>query len=493
MASLTCQQMRELEDQAFKRGATPEDLMEKAGRGMARKMIHRYPQPGHAIACIGTGNNGGDALVVLRYLAEAGWDISIRFLHPRSKLSALPQKKWRELGDCAENVELSELSGGGPVLLLDGLLGIGASGPLRSPLAELAWWMNEMRDRRGATIVAMDIPSGLNGDTGEAYEHAVTADLTLTVGVPKTGLLMPEAVNYTGVVETVPLVELSSSCDESASLIDTASLIGLLPRRPHDFHKGDAGRVGILAGSKGMLGAAVLCAQGALRSGAGLVTVFAYDDIYPLLAPMLPPEVMLHPIRALDEIRKVSLDSLAMGPGIGSENQQENRRWLSLLQRLDLPMVLDADALNRLAGESLVKFLRPNHVLTPHPGEMARLFPEGEHMGRVEKVNAFIERYPDTTLLLKGTHSMVAQSGKPLQVNGSGSSGMASGGQGDVLTGVVAGLLAQGLDPFEAARLGAWLCGRAAELAISHGQQSVQSLCAGDIPNWLGMAFLELV
>lgn len=492
MGSVTCRKMRDLEELAFKQGSTPEGLMEKAGRGIAMEILRRYPTAGIAVACVGSGNNGGDALVALRYLKEAGWDVSVRCYHSRNQLGALPRKKWRELGECPHNKEIADTYCGEPVVILDGLLGIGASGALREPLCELAEWMNTMRLRCGASVVAMDIPSGVNGDTGEVYEGAVIADLTLTVGVPKCGLLETGSANYVGQIQTIRLAELQAEDDSSSCLIDRDSLRGLLPKRPHDFHKGDAGRLGVFAGSEGMLGAAVLCAKGALRSGVGLVTLFAYEDVYPLLAPMLPPEVMLRSIRSLDEIRKVSLDALAMGPGIGHSNQDETRLWLGLLRLLELPVVLDADGLNRLADKSLVKYLRPNHVLTPHPGEMARLFPEAEHMGRREKVLAFIERYPGTTLLLKGVHSLVAQSGRSLHVNGTGHSGMACGGQGDVLTGVIGGLLAQRIDPFDAARLGAWLCGRAAELAISHGQESVYSLSAGDIPDWLGMAFREL-
>ena len=492
MGSLTCQKMRELEDQAFKQGATAEDLMEKVGRGIAAAIFRRYPTPGRVVACIGTGNNGGDALVVLRHLSNEGWRIGVRYLHPLSKLAVLPRKKWRELGECPCNEAVDTHSTGEAFLLLDGLIGIGASGPLRAPLDELAAWMNEMRCAHRADIIAMDLPSGLNGDTGVGEAGAVVADLTLTVGVPKTGLLTPIAANFTGVIETIPLAELPPPDDGSPSLIDLTSLKNTLPRRPHDFHKGDAGRVGIFAGSRGMLGAAVLCARGAMRSGAGLVTVFAYEDIYPMLATMLPPEVMVRRMRSLGEIRKCRLDALAMAPGIGASNQQENRRWLTLLRQLDLPIVLDADALNRLADKSLVKYLRSNHILTPHPGEMTRLFPEGEDMHRFDKVSAFIERYPGTTLLLKGVHSIVAQDGQPFHINGSGHAGMACGGQGDVLTGVIVGLLAQGVTSMDAARLGVWLCGRAAELAVSHGAQSMRSLSAGDIPDWLGVAFQEL-
>lgn len=492
MGSLTCQEMRKLERQAFRQGSTAEGLMEKAGQGIASAIRKRYPTPGKALACIGSGNNGGDALVALRYLAAAGWVIDIRCLHAPSAVAALPRKKWRELGDCSWSDELKIEPTGSPLVLLDGLLGIGASGPLRSPLDRLAAWMNDMRLSHGVEIIAMDIPSGLDGDTGEVYEGAIVADCTLTVGVPKVGLLSPSAANVTGSIETIPLAELPVPDDGSPCLIDAATLRGVLPRRPHDYHKGQAGRVGIFSGSEGMLGAAVLCAMGAIRSGAGLVTVFAYEEIYPLLATMLPPEVMLRPIKTLSEIGKVKLDVLAMGPGIGSGNQQENRRWLQFLKQLDIPVVLDADALNRLAGKSLMEYLRPNHVLTPHPGEMARLFPEGEHMTRLDKVHAFTERYPGTTLLLKGSHSLVAQSEQPIAINGSGHAGMASGGHGDVLSGVIAGLMAQGLSGFDSARLGAWLCGRAAELAVGAGGQSVQSLSASDVPAWLGLAFREV-
>ena len=492
MASLSCKGMRELEEDAFARGVSAEELMEKVGQGMASAILRRYPTPGRVVACIGSGNNGGDALVVLRYLAERGWGIKVRCLHPRSKLAELPQKKWGELAEFLLRDSFENMGPDRSLLLLDGLLGIGASGPLRPPLDALAAWMNEMRSEHGADIIAMDLPSGVNGDTGDGYSGAVVADLTLTVAVPKTGLLLPNAANYTGAIEMIPIDALPLPSDGSPSLIDVTTLKGVLPRRPHDFHKGDAGRVGILAGSIGMLGAAVLCARGAIRSGAGLVTVFAYEDIYPILAGMLPPEVMLHPMKSLSEICNVPLDAMAMGPGMGSGNQQENRRWLALLQQLNLPLVFDADALNRLSSQSLVKYLRPNHILTPHPGEMARLFPEGEHLSRVEKVHSFIAHYPGTTLLLKGVHSIIAQKGEPLHVNGSGHAGMACGGQGDVLTGVIAGLLAQGVPPIDAARLGAWLCGRAAELAVSHGGLSQQSLSAGDIPDWLGGAFREL-
>lgn len=480
--------MRQLEEDSFKQGATAEGLMEKAGRGIAAAIARRFPGPGAAIACIGSGNNGGDALVAIRHLAAAGWDTGVRCLHASSELGALPRKKLRELGDCPVNATLPDFDPSRPLVLLDGLLGIGAQGPLREPLAELAGWINATRISHPAYTVAMDIPSGVNGDSGEVYEGAVIADLTLTIGVPKPGLFATAAVNHTGAIERVPLAELPVPDDDSPCLSDVHSVRGLLPRRAHDFHKGNAGKVGIVAGSRGMLGAAALCATGALRGGAGLVVLFADDSLYPLLAPMLPPEAMLRPVSSLQDIEPGEFDAMAVGPGLGGDGGDG---FLDLLGRIKGPLVIDADGLNRIAAAGAGNCIGENSVLTPHPGEMARLFPAGQGMDRIEVAKAFAAQHEGATLLLKGAHSVIARAGCPLYVNGSGNSGMASGGQGDVLTGVIAALLAQGLEPQDAVRYGAWLCGRAAELAISHGNASPQSLLAGDVGTWLGMAFRD--
>ena len=474
--------------------------MEKAGRGIADAIVRRFSSKGTAIACIGSGNNGGDALVAIRYLADAGWKVSIRCLHKSAELGALPRKKIRELGDCPMNSSLPVCHADHPLVLLDGLLGIGANGPLRPPLAELAAWMNDARENHAAQTIAMDIPSGLNGDTGEVYDGAVKADLTLTVGVPKPGLFSSLAVNHTGSIELIALTELPVPEGSDLCLNDVHSLQGILPRRDHDFHKGDAGRVGILAGSRGMLGAAVLCATGALRAGAGLVTLFADESIYELLAPMLPAEVMLRPISTLADINPAEFDAFAIGPGLGRGSKGSETSFLDLLQRMSIPVVIDADGLNRIANKAAGKgsdlgaeqCMGPNFILTPHPGELARLFPEWAGLDRIDIAKAFATRYDRSTLLLKGAHTLVARSGSPVYFNSTGNPGMASGGQGDVLTGVISSLLAQGLEPQDAARMGAWLSGRAAELAISHGNESIQSLTAGDVCNWLGRAFTDM-
>ncbi len=488
MGCLTCDEMRLLEERAFQNGATPEGLMEKAGIGIAQAILRHFPVPGEAIACIGSGNNGGDALVALKYLADAGWATSVRCCADFNNLRSLPRKKWRELegldheGSCANR---------GSRIILDGLLGIGASGPLRDPLDDAAAWMNHQRCQKDTHVISMDIPSGINGDSGEPYEGAVIADLTLTVGVPKRGLLMPAAVNHTGSVETIPLEELPTPTDGDLFLNDVHSLKGLLPRRAHDFHKGNAGRVGVLAGSRGMLGAAVLCSTAALRAGAGLVTLFCMEDIYPLLAPMLPPEIMLKPISSLGEIEEGEFNAFAIGPGLGLETPDDSELF-GLLSRISAPVVIDADGLNRISRDGVGRHLRSSMVLTPHPGEMQRLFPDSAEMDRLEVVRKFNQRFPDVCLLLKGAHSLISQEGSPIYVNGTGHAGMAAGGQGDVLTGVIAALMGQGVVAMDASRMAAWLCGRSAEMAITHGLQSAESLQASDVISHLGGAFREL-
>lgn len=488
MGCLTCEEMRFLEKRVFKMGVTPEALMDRAGRGIADAIRRRYAVPGEAIACIGRGNNGGDALVALKYLAQAGWVISVHCAVESNHLYALPRKKWREL-DVINN-DRSSLPLG-PRIVLDGLLGIGASGPLRGSIAEAAEWINTQRGCPNTCVIAMDIPTGINGNSGVPCKGAVIADLTLTVGICKRGLLMPAAVNHTGSIETVLIDELQIPKDGELCLNDVHSLRGLLPHRPHDLHKGNAGRVGLLAGSRGMLGAAVLCSSAALRAGAGLVTLFCEKNIYPSIAPMLPPEVMLQPVNSLTEIEVDQFDVFALGPGMGIRTWKDGE-YLSLLKRITGPVIVDADGLSIIASSGVDCYLRSGMVITPHPGEMQRLFPDLTDTSRLESVSHFAEQFPDVCLLLKGAHSLITHRSSLVYVNGTGHPGMAGGGQGDVLTGALAALMGQGLKSLEASRMAAWLCGRSAELAIARDLESPESILPSDVIRYFGIAFREL-
>lgn len=469
MSFVTGAAMRSLEEAAFRRGVSAESLMDLAGEGIARRLIDHFPQPGRAVAYVGKGNNGGDALVALRHLRDAGWQIALRAAYPESAWGVLPRRKLRELGGIPAD---AVPPGPGPLVLLDGLLGIGARGELREPLAVLAAEMAALRNDRGAVVAAMDLPSGMDADSGEG---GGTADLTVTVGVPKLGLSTAAGIAKAGRVVVVPLDDLPPPEAAELRFFCPEWFPGLLVPRPHDFHKGNAGRIGLLAGSPGMTGAAVLAASAALRAGAGLVTLHVEPDFLRSLAAPMPPEVMVkasdHPVA---DAFSSGHDALVIGPGTGHAGDSWRTELRAVLATDHAPAVLDADALNLLAASGRRDLLGPRHLVTPHPGEFRRLAPDLAEQDRVEAAAAFVDRHP-CTLLLKGARSLVAAPNEPIRFNPTGHAGMASGGQGDVLSGVAGALLAQGLKPVDAASLAAWLCGRAAERALANGPVTTAS------------------
>ena len=489
---LTCAEMKELERRTFEGDTSPEALMEQAGFCIARAVRQFFPEPGTCVIYAGRGHNGGDALVAARHLAEAGWLVQRRHVFERGQLAELTLKKLVEAGPGIQIAARADyIATKSPIIFLDGLLGIGGAGPLRDPVRRFAREINEMRQLLRAHTFAIDIPTGLDTDTGEADPDCVVADFTLTVGYAKTGLLEDSAVNYVGRLSVLPLVEFAEqnfSAQNDASVALAGNLAPLLLRRKFDTHKGDCGRVAVVAGSPGMTGAALMAAKAAVRAGAGLVTLFAARDIYPLLAATAMPEIMVKPVDSYREILDTPRDVTAIGPGLGTRHRDD---VLHLIKTCPEPMVIDADALNILSeNTSLLHACAGRRLLTPHPGEMARLF-KTQNLSRRETVTAFTREFP-VTLLLKGARTIIGEKGTPLSYNSTGSPGMATGGMGDVLTGACAALIAQGLAPYDAARTGAWLCGRAAELAIFNGEQSEESLAATDLPDRFGAAFKEL-
>lgn len=445
--------------------------MEKVGHRMARVILRDYPISGRAEAYLGKGHNAGDALVILRVLKQEGWQVSVKLAFPETEMAVLTRKKLRELGELGSDHSFRR----GPHLLLDGMLGIGTEGSLREPLRGMAEEMNERRLNSGARVVAMDIPTGLDADTGG--EGVVVADLTLTVGIPKLGLVADSATDFVGRLELIEVEELPLP-EKGDRLISRP----FLRPRPFSFHKGQAGRVGIIAGSPGLLGAAALACQGALRGGAGLITLWAEKELLSDLRAMVSPEVMIRELGDdWNKVCQLSPDALVIGPGLGTDCSDSLFR---LLEKSQLPTVLDADALNLIATHERQDLLGENILATPHPGEMARLhLVEG---ARAEIARSFAEAYP-ATLLYKGARTIVTRKGEPLFYNTTGTPAMATGGQGDLLSGVLGARLAGGQDLLSAACQGAWLAGRAAELALLSGE-SEWSLTPGDVARHLGRA-----
>ena len=480
--------MRDAEEAAFARGVEVEALMDQAGAGIARAVRKFFSHPGRCIVYAGKGHNGGDALVAAERLQRAGWKTDIRLAFPEDDCSELTRKKLQTLRAAPQNWAARE-SQVSTAIVLDGLLGLGAKHLLREPIRAAARQINQLRREQNAFVFAVDLPTGLDSDSGETDPDCVVTDFTVAIGFAKCGLIADAALDFVGRLEVVPLPELTLRDGAPNGLLATAhSLSSLLPRRKFSAYKNQFGRIGVVAGSKGFVGAALMTAQGALRAGAGLVEVFVPEEIYPIVAAAAPVEAMVKPVRSYGDLLEEKIDIWAVGPGLGKSRASE---VLRLIERAEQPMVVDADGLNILAEKiDTLKHCRGPRLLTPHPGEIKRLFDPGK-MSRAETARNFCEQFP-VTLLFKGGRTIVAERDRPLSFNTTGNPGMASGGMGDVLTGVCAGLLGRKLSLYDAARLGAWVCGRAAEMAIFISGASEESLLASDLLDHLGAAFNEL-
>jgi NAD(P)H-hydrate epimerase len=274
--------MRAAEEAAFARGISAEALMEEAGAGIARSITKFFPRPGRCIVFAGKGHNAGDAFVAGRWLARAGWDVEFRLVFPRTQLSALTKKKLGELVASAGPAEKrAALRTGDPAIILDGLLGLGAHPPLREPIRSACREINSL-GKRGLQIIAIDLPTGLDGEGGATDEDCVAADFTITVACAKSGLVADGALDLAGRLDLVALPELQPQTIGKAELATPESLGELIPRRKFSSYKNQFGRIGIVAGSLGFIGAAVMCSSGALRAGAGLVELFVLEQVYPM-------------------------------------------------------------------------------------------------------------------------------------------------------------------------------------------------------------------
>src|SRR5712692_8538359 len=480
--------MRDAEEAAFARGIEVETLMDEAGVGIARAVRKFFPHPGTCFVYAGKGHNAGDALVAAEHLKRAGWKIDLHLAFPESECGELTRKKLQTL----HRHPAEGTRAGGPchTIVLDGLLGLGADRLLREPIRAAAREINQLRHAHNAFVFAVDLPTGLDADSGEVDpEDCVIADFTIAIGFAKHGLIVDPALDFVGRIEVVPLVDLAPEVTAPKELAGTAhSLSPLLPRRKFTAYKNQFGRIGIVAGSKGFVGAALMTASGALRAGAGLVEVFVPEEIYPIIASAAPVESMVKPVRRYRDLLEEKIDIWALGPGLGKERASE---VLNLIENAQQPMVVDADGLNILADKiHTLRTCRGPRLLTPHPGEMKRLMEVGK-MARSGIARNFCDQFP-ITLLLKGSRSIVCERGKPISYNTTGNPGMASGGMGDVLTGVCAGLAGRELSMYDAGRVGAWICGRAAEISIFQFSVSEESLLASDVLAHLGNAFNEL-
>ena len=306
-------------------------------------------------------------------MKEAGWEIDLRLIFPEADLAELTRKKLEdfrrdELPLVQERAEARPSA----TIVLDGLLGLGAKHLLREPIRTAAQEINRLRRDEHAFVFAVDLPTGLDGDTAERDPDCVVADCTITIANAKHGLVIDDAIDFVGRIEIVALDELSIAPSPANDLMACAhSLRAALPRRKFNAYKNEFGRIGVVAGSQGFIGAGLMTTEGALRGGAGLVELFVPKEIYSIVAAAAPAEAMVKPLRSYRDLLEEKVDVWALGPGLGKADAKD---LLKVIERATAPMVLDADGLNIVAGEvEILKRCAGPRLVTPHPGEFARL------------------------------------------------------------------------------------------------------------------------
>jgi len=514
MRVLNTQQMREADRRTIDEIGIPSIvLMENAGRQAVAAMEAAFDDlaSSHVGVLCGRGNNGGDGFVVARTLVQRGVETSVFLLgrvadvrgDARINLEVLGRIGLTvvEIGDAQEwELHFSEISQ--CELLVDAVLGTGFHGQLSGLLETVVADVNGL----GVPVVAIDLPTGLSADTHEVAGEAIEASMTVTLAAPKIPLILPPADSHGGDLVIadigIPLPVLDEVGGPYIELLTRERMRELVPARAADSHKGDFGRVLVIAGSLGRSGAAHLAATGALRSGAGLGTIATPRSCLPIVAAMAP-EYMTEPLdetpsgtidyAALDRVLEIKADVIAVGPGLG-QAPGTAAFVQGLLERAGVPLVIDADALNAFAGEPdrLMGRDGVDVIITPHPGEMARLLNisvEAVQHDRLQHATAFAANHR-VHVVLKGHRTIIAGPDNRAFVNLTGNSGMATGGTGDLLTGMIAAWFAQLLDAEAACKLAVYLHGTAGDLA--EADEGEVALVAGDIAARLGDAVLEL-
>ena len=477
-------------------------LMEKAGEAVVKalqEITAPLSQKTIGVIC-GKGNNGGDGLVAARLLKKQKVSVVVVLTADLDALGSEAQNQYRKAK--AAKVPVLILTGKDglkPVqaalevcdVLVDALLGTGLSRPVEGLIRDLIKSLNQL----GKPILAVDVPSGLSADKGIPLGEAIRAQWTVTFGLPKVGFYMPTASVYTGKVQVAPIgfpEELLKDSFLKYELTGLDQVQKALPRYDDNTHKGTRGRVLVVAGATGLTGAAALAAWGAQRIGAGLVTVACAESLNPILASKLT-ECMTAPVpevaggflslRAATRILYLAtnVNSIVIGPGIGRHGET-GQLLKEILTKLTSPMVIDADALYLLGSQlDILKSVRAPVILTPHPGEAAWLLKTTVaevEQNRLQVAKKIAAEY-NVVLVLKGHHTIIANPQGDVRINSTGNRGLATGGTGDVLSGILGGLLAQRLSPYDAATVGVYLHGLAGEKASR--RLGPDGLLAGDL------------
>lgn len=504
MKVVTAQEMAEIDKLTIEKYGVPSlVLMERAALSVAKHIIPLGLK--NLIILAGPGNNGGDGVAVGRILKNRGFNIKIFQLFPDDKLS----------NDCKKQLEIAEKYGislfkryptkkelSEAEVIVDALFGTGLKKKIEGDLAKLINLINSLNK----TVIAIDIPSGVSSDSGEILGIAIKASLTVTFGLPKRGHLLFPGREFVGKLSIEDIgfpKELTESEKLKVSLITKDFVLSLIPPRPFYSHKGTYGHVLVIAGSIGKTGAALMCAKSTLRTGSGLLTMAVPSSLKEVFQSRVLEEMILplpcntqtlskDAIKKIDEFINEKADVVAFGPGVGvNEDTEEILKFL--LNHCHVPIVIDADGITLLSNiKDLLKNAKAKTVITPHPGELSRLI--GVPVREIEKnridIAQNVAKELNTIVVLKGVPTIISEPEGTTFINNTGNPGMATGGTGDVLTGIIASLIGQNLSPFYSSVLGVYIHGLSGDLAAKY--RGNHGLIAGDLIDNLPQAIKEL-
>ncbi len=503
MKILTAAQIHELDKYTIEHEPIKSiDLMERASKAITHAIMEEWSERTPVVVFAGPGNNGGDALAVARMLAEAKYQVGVFLFNIHSKLSEDCAANKQRLIDSKRGIKFTEISLNfdppeltADTLVVDGLFGSGLNKPLMGGFASLVKYINQSP----AQVVSIDMPSGLmcEDNTYNIRTNIIRADLTLTLQQKKLAMMLPDCQPYVGRLRVLD-IRLSEKyirqAEVSCRILEEEELRPHLRRRGDFVHKGSMGNALLIAGSYGMAGAAILAAKACMRAGAGKVTVHTPRRNYGIMQVAVPEAVMQMDREETifsDSVESNDFDALGIGPGIG---QSENTAiaLIAQIRRTQCPIVVDADALNILAShQAWMQQLPKGIIMTPHPREFDRMAGSAsnsdyERLIRARQMAEHLQGY----LILKGHYSALCMPDGHIIFNSTGNSGMATAGSGDVLTGIITGLLARGYNRGEACMLGMYLHGLAGDLAVK--EVGKESLVAGDLIKYLPQAFKRL-
>jgi hydroxyethylthiazole kinase-like uncharacterized protein yjeF len=513
LRTVTPQQMREIDRLTIEEYGVPSMvLMENAGAALVDEIESRLEAQRLTITVVaGPGNNGGDGMVAARHLSERGHEVVVFLAVPKASFKGDAKAQLKILTRLG--IETSVLSSPASFerafgrvshsdAVIDTLFGTGLKKDIEGSWAECVRIINSCP----GIVISADIPSGLDGNTGRPLGECVTADVTVTFGFPKTGLALYPGAHLAGDVVVADIgipSEVVESMDLPGQLVGPESIGQLYAERWPDTHKGSYGHVLLCCGSTGKIGAGILASRGALKAGAGLVTL-AVPASAVMYTDTATPEVMVQPLpettegclssqgfKAIETLMG-SMDAIAIGPGLSTDPEVGKLVEMVLLN-IDRPAVVDADALNVLAGNiGILKKRSSSTVLTPHPGEMARMLDTDIATVQRDRIGAALSAASASgaVVVLKGAGTVIADPDGSYFINTTGNPGMATGGSGDVLTGIIGSLLAMGHGPLESSVGAVYLHGAAGDLAAQ--SVSEHALTASDIVDFLGPALREL-